>query len=93
MQPDVGLAKKHKLDSDPRIQITIGENKTKKTVAPMLQASLQHQLGVEREIRLASYMNEKKKGRKKTFAKSMAKRHEDLGSTSSTNGFSFPIGY
>lgn len=27
----------------------------------MLQASLQHQLGVEREIRLASYMNEKKK--------------------------------
>lgn len=63
MQPDVGLAQKHKLDSDPWIQITIGENKkTKtKTVAPMLQASLQHQLGAEREIRLASYMNEKKR--------------------------------
>lgn len=86
MQPDVGLAKKHKLDSDLRIQITIGENKTKKTVAPMLQASLQHQIGQLHEWK-------KKKGRKKTFAKSMAKRHEDLGSTSSTNGFSFPIGY
>lgn len=30
MQPDVGLAQKHKLDSDPWIQITIGENKKKK---------------------------------------------------------------
>lgn len=74
MQPDVGLAQKHKLDSDPWIQITIGENKHKnKTVAPMLQASLQHQLGAEREIRLASYMNEKKKVGKKLLPKAWPK--------------------